>query len=295
MYNLLVSGNEDAWNGDPFVIERSRCVSEYTDGEIADRFTDLDPAQIRGLCSLPCVFAYESVCGKDPKFGALRGVKRRSGGRLRIDYAIMPCAPFATADDLLTERTVLDIGELELYRTHWAVKDVDLAQELGRMGIVLPEWARPGRNQVELGRHRFRVALSFPGEHRDYVERVATELDQQLGPNACFYDRFYEAQLARPNLDVLLQGIYGERSDLVVAFVCAEYDEKLWCGIEWRKIRERGAMGDGSEIMYVRLGEGDVAGMTRLDGYLDAQARAPEDVARSIVDRLTVAKRGRDR
>ena len=295
MYNLLVSGNEDAWNGEPFVIERSRCVSEYTDHEIAGRFGDLDPGLIRELCSLPCVFAYESRCGKDPKFGVLRGAKRRSGGRLWIDYAIMACAPFATADDLLAEGTALDIGEWELNRTHWAVKDVDLAQELGRIGIVLPEWATPRRKQVDLGRHRFRVALSFPGEHRDYVERVAMELDQQLGANACFYDRFYEALLARPNLDVLLQGIYGERSDLVVAFVCAEYDEKLWCGIEWRKIRERGATGDGSEIMYVRLGQGEVAGMTILDGYLDARTRAPEDVARSIVDRVAVAMGSRER
>ena len=294
MYNLLVSANEDAWNGEPFVIERSRCVAaaECTDHGIADRLADLDPERIRELRSLPCVFAYETPCGKDPKFGALREVKPRVGGVLWIDYAIMPCEPFATADDLLSERTALDIGEWELHRTHWAVKDVNLAQELGRLGIVLPEWATPRRKQADLRRHRFQVALSFPGEHRDYVARVATELDRHLGSNECFYDEFYEAQLARPNLDVLLQGVYGDRSDLVVAFVCAEYDEKLWCGIEWRKIRERVATGDEIEVMYVRLGEGDVAGMTALDGYLDARTRAPEDVARSIVDRLAVAQDG---
>ena len=294
MYNLLVSANEDAWNGEPFVIERSRCVAaaEYTDGGIADRFADLDPKRIRELCSLPCVFAYETPCGKDPKFGALREVKARVGGVLWIDYAIMPCEPFATAADLRSERTALDVGEWELHRSHWAVKDVNLAQELGRLGIVLPEWATPRRKQVDVRRHRFQVALSFPGEHRDYVERVATELDRQLGANACFYDRFYQAQLAGPNLDVLLQGVYGDRSNLVVAFVCTEYDEKRWCGIEWRKIRERVATGDDIEVMYVRLGEGDVAGMTALDGYLDARTRAPEDVARLIVDRLAVAQDG---
>ena len=295
MYNLLVSANKDAWNGDPFVIERSRCVAvpEYTDREIADRFGDLDPAATPELCSLPCVFAYESACGKDPKFGALREIKSRVGGVLRVDYAIMRCEPFATADDLLSERIALDIGKWELNRTHWAVKHVDLAREMGALGIVLPEWATPWRRQVELRRYRFQVALSFPGEHREYVAPVAMALDRQLGPNACFYDGFYEAQLARPNLDVLLHGMYGERSDLVVAFVCAEYDEKLWCGIEWRKIRERAATGDDIEIMYVRLGEGEVAGMTTLDGYLDGRTRVPEDVARSIIDRLAIAKGGR--
>ena len=181
---------------------------------------------------------------------------------------------------------MLDIRAFELNRTHWAVKDVDLARELAQRGIALPDCASGSRRNVDIERHRFEVALSFPGEQRSYVDRVAGELDDVLGAEACFYDRFYEAQLARPNLDVLLQEIYGVRSGLVVVFVCAEYDAKLWCGIEWRKIRERGAAGDDREIMYVRLGEGEVAGMTRLDGYLDARARSPQEVARMIVERV---------
>ena len=91
---------------------------------------------------------------------------------------------------------------------------------------------------------------------------------------------------------MLLQEIYGERSGLVAVFVCAECDAKLWCGIEWRKIRERGETGVDREIMYVRLGEGEVAGMTRLDGYLDARARSPEEVARMIVERIRLGSGG---
>ena len=186
----------------------------------------------------------------------------------------------------------LDIGEWELNRTHWAVKDVDLALELGRRGIVLPGWRTTG-GTIDIRQHRFEVALSFPGEHRSYVERVAGELERELGAAACFYDRYYEAQLAQPSLDVLLDQIYGERSGLVVAFICREYDEKEWCGIEWRKIRERVVTGDAWEVMYVRLGEGEVAGMTRLDGYIDARERPPEELARLIVQRVQVVKQAR--
>lgn len=96
--------------------------------------------------------------------------------------------------------------------------------------------------------------------------------------------------MARPNLDGLLQGIYGERSDLVVVFVSAEYDGKLWPDVEWRKIRERGATGEDREIMYVRLGEGDVTGMTRLDGYVDGRVRKSEEVARMIADRVRLGE-----
>lgn len=290
MYNLLVSADENDWNGGPIDLERSRCVAEYTDPEIAARFGDLKTEQVRELCALPCVFAYEKPCAKDPKFGVLRAVRRLASGDARIEYSILPCEPFATAGDLESLGRELDITRFELNRRHWAVKDVDLALELGRRGIALPGWASGRRQDVDIERHRFRVALSFPGEHRAYVERVAAELDHLLGPDACFYDRFYEAQLARPNLDGLLHRIYGEGSDLVVAFVCAEYDEKLWCGIEWRKIRERGATGDDRELMYVKLGEGEVTGMTRLDGYVDGRERGPEEVARMIADRARLGK-----
>ena len=143
---------------------------------------------------------------------------------------------------------------------------------------------------VDVTRHRFDVALSFPGEYRAYVERVAVSLAEALGPNACFYDRNYRAQLAVPDADVLLQEIYGERSDLVVAFVCREYDEKKWCGVEWRKIRERLSEGGAREIMYVRLDVGDVAGMTTLDGFVDAQKETPETVASLILEKLQIVQ-----
>ena len=52
----------------------------------------------------------------------------------------------------------------------------------------------------------FDVALSFAGEQRVYVAEVAGVLRSKLGPNKVFYDFDYQAQLARPNLDVLLQG-----------------------------------------------------------------------------------------
>lgn len=287
MYNLLVSGHNDSWNGDPFVIERSRCMSkhEYTDEEIAEQFRDLNPVHIRKLCSLPCVFAYEDP-NKNPKFGKLREVKGWGSQKLKVEYRVMPCDPFMTAEGLRSLEIRLDIQEWELGRTHWAVKNVDLARVLGQQGVALPDWASTPQRQVDIKQHQFAVALSFPGEHRNYIEFVAKELEQQLGLNTCFYDKFYEALLARPNLDLLLQEIYGERSNLAVVFVCAEYDASLWCGIEWRKIRELREIGDDSRIMYIRLGDGDVAGMTKMDGYVDARTRTPEDIAQLIIDRV---------
>ena len=59
---------------------------------------------------------------------------------------------------------------------------------------------------------RFRVALSFPGEHRPFVERVASKLAERLGRDWVLYDGYYEAEFARPNLDTYLQGLYRDES-----------------------------------------------------------------------------------
>ena len=40
------------------------------------------------------------------------------------------------------------------------------------------------------------LALSFPGEHRKFVEDVADFLSRELGEGRVLYDRFHEAELS---------------------------------------------------------------------------------------------------
>lgn len=37
---------------------------------------------------------------------------------------------------------------------------------------------------------RFRVALSFPGEHRERVEKIAEALGEKLGRDRVLYDKW---------------------------------------------------------------------------------------------------------
>jgi len=92
-----------------------------------------------------------------------------------------------------------------------------------------------------------------------------------LGPDRYFYDNNYKAQLARPSLDVLLQDIYRNRSKLIVVFVGSDYRRKEWCGIELRAIREILLERGYERIMFVRLDDGEVEGVFRTDGYVDAR------------------------
>lgn len=86
-------------------------------------------------------------------------------------------------------------------------------------------------------KRRFRVAVTFPGTVRTTVEPVVRLLQQQLG-GGVFYDRDFEGELARPNLDEYLQRVYCDEADLIVVFIGEGYDTREWCGLEWRSVRE---------------------------------------------------------
>ena len=123
-------------------------------------------------------------------------------------------APFP-AEKLKPLLLRLDMGGSELYRTHWAIKDEDLLRILSSAGLI---GLAPEDAPTAIAEAHFKVALSFPGESRDYVCKVAEELKRHLPKGSVFYDRDFTSQLAQPNLDTLLQSVYGKQSDLVVVF-----------------------------------------------------------------------------
>lgn len=132
----------------------------------------------------------------------------------------------------------------------------------------------------------FKVALSFPGERRHFVSAVADVLRPALGPDSLFYDFDYQAQLARPNLDTLLQDIYRNRSQLIVVFLSGEYAKKQWCGLEWRAVRDIIKAKEDDRVMFVRFDDAHVDGALSIDGFIDARAFDPASVAGFILQRL---------
>lgn len=284
IYNLFVSGIKNAWIGEPFQIEIARCIREYTENRITGLFGSLTPKAISGLKSAPCIFAYEAGLRLPPKFGYIRDIVQRQG-QVRVSYDIQPLDPFITENDLDDMKFELDISKNELYRTHWAVKEIDLARELKSRGIILPTSSKDVSNLVDVSTHVFDVALSFPGEIRLIVEKIALELEGRLGPNRYFYDNNYTAQLARPSLDILLQGIYT-RAKLDVVFLSSDYQKKDWCGIEFRAVREIMMRRENQRIMFIRTDNGPVDGVFKTDGYIDANRFNPAQIADFIHERL---------
>lgn len=285
MYHLFVSALSSAWQGDPWQMESSRCINEYTDSTLRERFGSFSPSAVVELRRYPCIFAYESSNHLDPVFGRIRDITARQN-QVRVSYDIVPVTPFITAEQLSSLLFELDIGRWELNRTHWALKSVSLAKELRTHGIILPDWASIAGGTVDVTTHQFDVALSFPGEARDLVEAIASELERLIGPDTYFYDNNYTAQLARPDLDVLLQGIYRSRSRLIVVFLSNDYQRKEWPRIEFRAIRDIILQRQADRVMFIRTDDGSVEGVFKTDGYVDARRHSPSQLAKFIFERL---------
>lgn len=73
---------------------------------------------------------------------------------------------------------------------------------------------------------RFDIGLSFPGEHRPYVEEVASKLAAIFSKNRVLYDEWCAAEFARLDLDTYLPNLYRTQSELVVIFLLSAVQAK---------------------------------------------------------------------
>ena len=145
-------------------------------------------------------------------------------------------------------------------------------------------------NQEAAKRKRFNVALSFPGEHREFVSKVAECLAETLKPETILYDKFHEAEFARINLNVYLPNLYRTESELIAVFLCKDYSQKEWCRLEWRRISNLICKIDKVErimlLNFDHTGEIPELGILDGDGWVDICTRPPEEIAALILKRL---------
>ena len=133
---------------------------------------------------------------------------------------------------------------------------------------------------------KFDVAFSFPGERRKFVSNIADIVRKQLKKDKLFYDFDYQSQLARPNIDVLLQKIYHDNSKLIVIFLSKEYMNKEWCGLEWRAIRDLIKSKKDNQIMFIKFDNEKIEGLFTIDGYIDATYHSEKAIAKFILERI---------
>ncbi len=149
-----------------------------------------------------------------------------------------------------------------------------------------PNQTRPADHVSESGlpMQKYHVALSFAGEDRAYVERVAKHLDSQ--GVLVFYDKFEEATLWGKNLYTHLRDVYENKALFTVMFISQHYREKLWPRHELESAQARALASNQEYILPAFFDESiEVPGLLKTTGRISLSGRPPEDLASLIVDR----------
>jgi len=131
---------------------------------------------------------------------------------------------------------------------------------------------------------KYEVALSFAGEQREYVEKVARAL-QSRGIDV-FYDAYED--LWGKNLAEEFQDVFENRADYVVMFISKEYIQKAWPNHERRSIISRAVENKDEYILPVRFDETPVPGLLRSIHYKNACDHMPAEVAVMIAQKLGI-------
>lgn len=169
------------------------------------------------------------------------------------------------------------------------------AEQIQSLG--LPVRRRPSAPQATLSRERgatptsrapdkdYDVALSFAGEDRDYVEKVAALL--QASGVKVFYDKFETIQLWGRNLADHLGEIYGKRSRFVVMFISKLYPHKGWPTHERQSAQARAIRENKIVLLPARFDDTEIPGLPSTTGYIDLQQTTPEQLAELIKQKLS--------
>ena len=118
------------------------------------------------------------------------------------------------------------------------------------------------------------------------MKNVVDYLLRTLYKEEVFYDDHFKSQIAQPNADTILQNIYRNNSNLIIVFLCSEYAEKEWCGLESRAIRDIIKKKDSQRVMLIKFDQKEIEGFFSIDGYIDANTHNEEQVSKLILERL---------
>jgi hypothetical protein len=133
----------------------------------------------------------------------------------------------------------------------------------------------------------FDVALSFAGEDRPYVDRVANLLLER--GIRVFYDLFEEAELWGKDLYAHLSEVYQRRARFTVMFISAAYGDKLWTNHERRAAQARAFQEAQEYILPARFDDTEIPGVLPTIAYVSLRERTPEELAALITRKIVGA------
>lgn len=147
--------------------------------------------------------------------------------------------------------------------------------------VTVPRVANSGNRD---GDFTYDVALSFAGQQRAYVEKVAAALRRRgIRP---FYDDYEKATLWGKDLYEHLDWIYQKAARYCVLFASVDYAQKVWTTHERRSAQARALQSNQEYVLPVRFDDTEIPGLRPTVHFLDARVLQPAKLARLISKKL---------
>lgn len=132
--------------------------------------------------------------------------------------------------------------------------------------------------------YKYDVTLSFAGEDREYVEKVANTL---LENNVkVFYDKFEEVDLWGKDLGLHFDYVYRKGAKYCVPFISEHYKKKIWTNHEIRTAISRAIETNVEYILPTRFDDTEIEGIRPTLGFLDLRKISAEKLAHLIIKKL---------
>lgn len=131
---------------------------------------------------------------------------------------------------------------------------------------------------------KYDIALSFAGEDRDYVERVANIIKER-GVKV-FYDKFEKVDLWGKDLAIHFDYVYRKSARYCIPFISRHYKEKIWTRHEIRTAISRAITENREYILPARFDDTELDGIRPTIGMLDLRLLSPEGLAQIILEKL---------
>ena len=132
----------------------------------------------------------------------------------------------------------------------------------------------------------YEVVLSFAGEDREYVERVAWYLKSK-NVNV-FYDKYEEATLWGKDLAEHLDKVYRGSARYCVMFISKNYANKVWTSHERKSALAKAIEEKEEYILPARFDDTEIPGIQPTIGYVDLIKKNPDQLGEMILQKLGV-------
>ena len=135
-----------------------------------------------------------------------------------------------------------------------------------------------------VNKFEYDVALSFAGEDREYIEKVANYLKGK--GIKFFYDKYEKTKLWGKDLYVHLDEVYQKKAKYCVMFLSCYYAEKLWTNHERKSAQARAFKEKGEYILPARFDDTEVPGILPTVGYINLRSLKPEEFGKLLIKKL---------